>query len=114
MQLDTYQTRATATAFYPGHDDGSSIEGLSYVTMGLVGEAGEIANKVKKIIRDNGGVIDGITRTQVLAELGDVLWYVALIAEQLGYPLHLVAAWNLQKLADRAERGVLEGSGDNR
>lgn len=114
MQLDHYQTKAASTAFYPGCDDPSSIEGLTYATMGLAGEAGEISNKVKKIIRDLDGVIDGVTKAQIIDELGDVLWYVAILANQLGYPLHLVADWNIAKLADRAANGTLQGSGDNR
>ncbi|AWY03865.1 MazG-like nucleotide pyrophosphohydrolase [Gordonia phage Nedarya] len=114
MELNAYQTRAAATAIYPGRDDPSDILGLAYTAMGLSGEAGEILNKTKKIIRDNDGVIDGIVKTKIIAELGDVLWYTALVANQLGYPLQLVADWNLEKLAGRAERGTLQGSGDVR
>ncbi|MCB1972562.1 MAG: nucleoside triphosphate pyrophosphohydrolase family protein [Geminicoccaceae bacterium] len=110
MELNDYQTRAHATSL------NVEIGGdwLLYPVLGLLGEAGEIANKVKKIHRDNGG---GITLEQALElrkELGDVLWYVAELATQLGTTLDFVAHDNLLKLADRAERGTLKGSGDDR
>lgn len=114
MQLNDYQAEAALTAIYPDSHDTSSILGLSYTVMGLAGEAGEIANKTKKILRDNDGVITGITQTQIASELGDVLWYVAMTANQLGYPLEVIATWNLNKLAGRADNGTLQGSGDNR
>lgn len=109
-----YQQGATATAIYPGAGDVDSVDGLSYATLGLVGEAGEIANKVKKILRDGDGVITADNRVDLSKELGDVCWYMAALATQIGYPLALVAEANLLKLQDRAERGVLQGSGDQR
>ena len=83
-------------------------QGLAYTTLGLAGEAGEIANKVKKVIRD-GRSTDGISD-----ELGDVLWYLAAVANELGADLGDIANNNLKKLADRQARNVLGGSGDNR
>lgn len=114
MHLDDYQSSAAETAIYPDSHDTSSIIGLSYTVMGLAGEAGEIANKVKKILRDNDGVITGTHQAQIASELGDVLWYVAMVAEQIAYPLDYIAQLNLNKLAGRAEAGTLQGSGDNR
>lgn len=102
IYFSQYQSKANETAIFPKE------VALSYVTLGLVGEAGEIANKVKKVIRD-GRSTDGIAD-----ELGDVLWYLAVLAETLGEDLGQIADKNLQKLASRKERGVLGGSGDNR
>ena len=81
---------------------------------GLTGEAGEVADKVKKVIRDRGGVFDADTREAIKLELGDVLWYVAQLASELGYDLNEVADANLQKLSSRAARGRIGGSGDQR
>jgi len=109
-----YQRRAETTAIYPGAGDPSSARGLAYVTLGLAGEAGEIANKVKKILRDDAGHVGEAVRAKLADELGDVLWYVANLATQLGVNLNAVADANLAKLADRQARGVLQGSGDQR
>jgi NTP pyrophosphatase (non-canonical NTP hydrolase) len=109
-----YEFATAETAIYPGAGDKDSYEGLSYATLGLVGEAGEIANKVKKIARDNEGVITREHRDKLAEELGDVMWYVAQLARQIHYRLEEVCRTNVNKLADRAERGVLQGSGDNR
>ncbi|CAA79413.1 MazG-like pyrophosphatase [Fromanvirus L5] len=114
MHVDIYQIAASDTAIYPGAGDCDSIEGLSYVTMGLVGEAGEIANKVKKILRDKDGVITQENRDDLQAELGDVMWYVAQLANQLDVWLSTVTQRNLNKLQSRKDRGVIQGSGDNR
>ena len=110
MQMNEYQTQATATAIYPGK--GTAL-GLAYVGLGL-GEAGEVQGKIKKILRDNGGEITQETRVAIAKELGDVLWYVAMVAEELDFGLQHIARLNLAKLADRADRGVLGGSGDER
>ena len=80
----------------------------------MTGEAGEVADKVKKVIRDRGGVFDADTREAIKLELGDVLWYVAQLASELGYDLDEVAEANLQKLSSRAARGRIGGSGDQR
>ena len=108
MTLSEYQDQALKTAVYPQN------VGLAYTTMGLVGEAGEIANKVKKIYRDNGGEITSEQEDQIAKELGDVLWYIAAVAYEIGYRLDDVATMNLEKLASRKERGVISGSGDER
>tara|TARA_Y100000385_G_scaffold263493_1_gene296034 strand:- start:993 stop:1313 length:321 start_codon:yes stop_codon:yes gene_type:complete len=106
MRLNDYQIQANKTAIYP--------EGLNYPILGLAGEAGEICNKYKKIIRDKGGEVDVNDLDQLAKELGDVLWYVAQIASELGTDLETVAKVNLMKLGDRKDRGVLGGSGDER
>lgn len=114
MNFLDYQHGTATTAIYPGAGDMGSVTGLSYVTLGLTGEAGEIANKVKKILRDSNGEITTAHRTVLAAELGDILWYVSQLATQLGVPLEDIARQNLSKLADRKERGTLGGSGDTR
>jgi NTP pyrophosphatase (non-canonical NTP hydrolase) len=109
MDFKTYQEKSRKTALYP--DAGKNIV---YPTLGLTGEAGEIANKVKKISRDEGGVLTEETRSKITDELGDVLWYVAQLATELGVALDAVAEKNIEKLYSRLERGTLHGSGDNR
>lgn len=109
MQLSDYQQRSRATAVYP--DAGSN---LTYPALGLCGEAGEAAEKVKKALRDDGGVLTEERRAALAAELGDVLWYVAQLATEAGLDLDEIAGDNLSKLLSRQERGVLAGSGDSR
>ncbi len=108
MKLNEYQKHAESTAQYP--DD----EGLYYTALGLAGEAGEYCDKLKKVIRDQDGNLTECRREALMKELGDVLWYVANAAAELGYKLENVAEANLSKLFDRKERGVIKGSGDNR
>ena len=112
--FDQYQFEAGKTAIYPGAGNSDSYEGLAYAAMGLAGEAGEILNKVKKILRDQGGVISDDNREVVADELADVLWYAAQLATQLDFALGYLARRNLAKLKSRQERGVLQGSGDKR
>ncbi len=109
MDLNKYQEQSKKTALYP-----SQGSNLVYPTLGLVGEAGEIANKVKKIERDNKGVLSEKKRKEIQAELGDVLWYVAQLATELNISLDRVAQNNLDKLLSRLDRGTLHGDGDNR
>ncbi len=111
MTMDDYQRRAMKTAIYP--DPGKPV-GLYYTALGLAGEAGEVANDVKKVIRDNAGVLDGPRRLAISREIGGVLWYCAALAKELGYTLGDIAADNLDVLASRAERGKITGSGSNR
>lgn len=85
-----------------------------YPTLGLCGEAGEVADKVKKVIRDDNGVFSDPVRESLKLELGDVLWYVAQLASELGFDLDTIARANLEKLASRAARNVIAGSGDQR
>lgn len=109
--MDTYQFGALETAIYPGQ--GGSA-GLTYAVLGLTNEAGEVAGKLKKIMRDKGWELDYEDRQEMVDELGDVLWYLTAVADELQHDLAEVAEQNLAKLADRAQRGVLGGSGDNR
>ena len=109
MEMNSYQSAARKTATYP--DVGRNP---IYPTLGLTGEAGEVAEKVKKVIRDREGVFDTDTREAIKLELGDVLWYVAQLSSELGYDLNAVAEANLQKLSSRAARGRIGGSGDQR
>jgi NTP pyrophosphatase (non-canonical NTP hydrolase) len=109
MDLNAYQDAARLTALYP--DVGNNP---IYPTLGLSGEAGEVADKVKKVLRDRNGQFDDSVRAEIALELGDVLWYVAQLASELGYELEDVANQNLQKLRDRSSRGQLKGSGDHR
>ncbi len=109
MQLSDYQRDSRATAVYP--DAGNN---LVYPTLGLSGEAGEVAEKVKKLLRDDGGVLTAERREALGKELGDVLWYVAQVATEAGLELEAVAAANLDKLRSRRDRDVLRGSGDDR
>jgi NTP pyrophosphatase (non-canonical NTP hydrolase) len=87
---------------------------IVYPTLGLAGEAGEVAGKVKKIFRDGGGVVTDADRAALALELGDVLWYLSELCTRLGISLTDVAERNIAKLADRAARGVLGGDGDQR
>lgn len=109
MDLNAYQQGARATARYP--DVGSNP---IYPTLGLCGEAGEVADKVKKVLRDQGGDFSPEAREALKLELGDVLWYVAQLSSELGFDLEDIAASNLGKLASRAARNVIAGSGDDR
>lgn len=103
MTFKQYQDLARVTAIYPKE------QMIVYPALGLAGEAGEVAEKVKKWIRD--GKLD---REAIEKELGDVLWYIAAIAGDLDLDMDHVAEMNIQKLADRAARGKIQGSGDNR
>ena len=109
MELNHYQRESRKTALYP--DVGSNA---IYPTLGLVGEAGEVADKVKKILRDKKGLFDEKSKDEIKFELGDVLWYISQLASELGYELEEVADANLKKLNSRRSRGKIKGSGDNR
>ena len=87
---------------------------MTYPALGLCGEAGEVAEKVKKTLRDDGGVLSDERREALSRELGDVLWYLSQLATEAGLDLEEIAAENLDKLLSRQERGVLRGSGDER
>lgn len=113
MTFDEYQQKSRATAKYPAKD-GNFSHNLTYPVMGLASEAGEVAGKVKKVLRDNGGVIDAAWLGEIKGELGDVLWYVTQISTELGLSMKEVASSNLEKLLSRLERGKIAGSGDNR
>jgi len=109
MNLNEYQTKSRKTAKYPDVD-----KNFLYPTLGLCGETGEVAEKIKKVLRDKGGTLDETTKTELKKELGDVLWYLSQLATELGLSLDDIAADNIEKLYSRLERGVIHGSGDNR
>lgn len=108
MSFNEYQTRTSWTAVYPQE------KALEYLALGLVSEAGEVAGKAKKVIRDYEGVVGDEMREALKAEIGDVLWYAAQLCTLLGYNMSTVAKANLDKLAQRQEAGTIKGSGDNR
>tara|TARA_R110000824_G_scaffold8429_8_gene38210 strand:- start:2358 stop:2687 length:330 start_codon:yes stop_codon:yes gene_type:complete len=109
MELNDYQEEAKKTAIYP-----HAGQNIIYPVLGLCGEAGEVAEKIKKAIRDEGGAISLERASALKYELGDVLWYVAIIANELGVTLDDVADANIEKLASRKNRDKISGSGDNR
>lgn len=107
--FDKYQKTCSKTAVYP--NIGSNF---IYPTLGLTDEAGEVAGKVKKVIRDNGGVMDEKRKKDIKKEMGDVLWYLAQLATELNLKLSDIASANVKKLTSRHLRGKIHGSGDNR
>src|SRR4051812_8575098 len=109
MTLEEYQRESKKTAIYPQEHR------IVYPTLGLTGEAGEVAEKIKKLLRL--GLLQNIEAEQmqgIAKELGDVLWYLAQLATELGLDLEQIAKMNLEKLASRQERNVLHSAGDNR
>lgn len=106
--LNEYQKGALETAFFPEQYK------IIYPTLGLTGEAGEVADKVKKIIRDKDGILTQTDEIEIAKELGDVLWYIAVLSDKLGFTLQEVAQMNYDKLKSRQQRNKLSGNGDNR
>jgi len=109
MNFDEYQKKARKTAVY-----NNAGKNYIYPTLGLVGESGEVAEIVKRVVRDPKGKIDNIKKKEIEKELGDVLWYISQLAAELGLSLDKIAQNNIKKLADRKTRGVLHGKGNNR
>ena len=120
LQINEYQRDAHETADYPEGKVIDTKEGVEhyinyiYPALGLAEEAGEVAGKYAKAVRDNAGVIDEERKKEIIKELGDVLWFVSELCTNLGVALSDVAQKNLDKLASRKERGMIHGSGDNR
>ena len=106
--LDMYQKVALTTAIYPRE------QAIIYPTLGLTGEAGEVANKVKKIIRDGSNKNDDRMVSEIKSEIGDCLWYIAVLANDFNIKLSDIASANIEKLATRKSKGTIHGSGDNR
>jgi len=109
LTLNDYQMKAESTAIYP--NKGNNIV---YPTLGLSGEAGECSEKVKKLIRDFDGILTDEYKEKIAKELGDVLWYVAMLAHEIKYDLQTIAEMNLEKLSSRKTRNQLQGNGDDR
>jgi len=109
MQLNEYQDKARVYAIYP------EDYRITYPALGLVGEAGEVANKVKKIMRGDVKPEDmEQKKLEVASEIGDVLWYCAALAQDIGISLSVIATQNLDKLENRKQRDAIHGDGDNR
>ena len=106
--LDMYQQVAKTTAIYPRE------QAIIYPTLGLTGEAGEVANKVKKIIRDGSDSKDEKLVSEIKAEIGDCLWYIAVLADDFNIKLSDIASANIEKLALRQKNNTIHGSGDDR
>jgi NTP pyrophosphatase (non-canonical NTP hydrolase) len=109
MNFQEYQEKSRKTAIYP--DAGNNIV---YPSLGLCGETGEVAEKMKKVIRDDGGIVSDEKKEEIKKELGDVLWYVSQLASELNLSFDEIAEGNINKLYDRMERNKLGGSGDDR
>lgn len=109
MTAEFYEMKAGQTAIFPKY------KALEYLALGLTSEAGEVAGKVKKLIRD-GEDMEGfeLKKIAIASEIGDVLWYCAMLAKEVGVPLNDIMKENLRKLHGRKVRGTLHGSGDNR
>jgi len=109
MTFEEYQKKSRKTAIYPGKDNN-----FVYPTLGLVGEAGEVAEKIKKVLRDDGNKLNKERLSDIEDEMGDVLWYMAQLATELNLNLSKIAQKNLKKLKSRKMRGKLHGDGDHR
>jgi NTP pyrophosphatase (non-canonical NTP hydrolase) len=109
MDFDKYQKLARKTAVYPNIGNN-----YIYPTLGLASEAGELAGKIKKIIRDDEGKITTEKKKEIKKELGDVLWYLAQLSTELKISFSKIAKENIIKLSSRKRRNKLHGSGDNR
>lgn len=108
MTLNDYQKSAQETAIYPNDNN------ISYLALAICGEAGELADKVKKVIRDKHGQFYQPDIAAIALELGDIMWYAANLAHTLGFSLEDIARMNLDKIKDRVARGTLQGNGDYR
>lgn len=110
MELLSYQNQAKRTAVYPSNH---TIIGLMYVTLGLTGESGEIANNVKKTVRDDNGILTDDRKDQIIDELGDVLWYISMLCYEIDVSLETVALRNLAKLRKRQRENKLHDKDRN-
>lgn len=113
MDFGDYQYEARKTAIYPQgfYPDGYR---MLYPALGLAGECGEVAENVKKMVRDDGGILTPERKSKLMKEMGDVLWYLANLAEDCGFELGTVAEVNIHKLRERKRQNTLQGSGDDR
>jgi NTP pyrophosphatase (non-canonical NTP hydrolase) len=109
MNFKEYQILSRKTAIYPNKG-----RNLSYPALGLCGESGEVAEKVKKLLRDKKGKLDSEAKKEIVKELGDVLWYLSALSSELKINLEEVAKININKLSNRKKKNKIQGSGDNR
>jgi NTP pyrophosphatase (non-canonical NTP hydrolase) len=109
MEFKEYESIIEKTAIYPNRGNN-----IIYPTLGLVGESGEVAEKVKKLIRDEKGVVNEEFKANIKKELGDVLWYITALSLEIGFSLESIAEANISKLIKRRETNTLSGSGDHR
>ena len=114
LTFNDYQKQAITTDKFGGGRHDASDPAFMAKVLGLCGEAGEVAEKFKKIIRDKDGKLDAEDKVEIAKELGDVLWYNAIIANYLDIEFADIAQANLKTLASRKNRGKISGSGDNR
>lgn len=108
LSLNDYQRKALETAIFP------TDEKIGYLVIALCGEAGEVADKVKKVFRDKDGIFGEADNKAIALELGDLLWYAANLAHAINYDLSEIAQLNIDKINGRLERGTLHGSGGTR
>ncbi|MBM6993827.1 MAG: nucleoside triphosphate pyrophosphohydrolase family protein [Prevotella sp.] len=108
MEMNEYQEQALSTAVYP------QALRIVYPALGLAGETGEVADKVKKEVRDRAAAFSPETRVEIAKELGDVMWYIAAMAHDLGFSLEEIAQMNVAKVFSRKNRNQIHGEGDNR
>jgi NTP pyrophosphatase (non-canonical NTP hydrolase) len=117
MTGNEFQLATRGTAIYQGANQ-KTPEAVVYCALGLSGEAGEVSEKLKRLVRKSGfsalAAMDEDTRASIMKEIGDVCWYVARLADELGHDLDVVLRANTEKLLSRKDRGVLHGDGDNR
>jgi NTP pyrophosphatase (non-canonical NTP hydrolase) len=111
MDFDEYMEKASVTATFTGKQKDHQ---LMYLALGICGESGEIAEKIKKIVRNDEGVISDEKRELIKLEIGDVLWYLSQLARTLGLSFEEVAVANIEKIMDRHSRGVIKSEGDTR
>ncbi len=111
MDFNEYQEKASVTATFTGKQEEHQ---LMYLALGVCGESGEIAEKIKKMIRNDNGIITDETRALLKLEIGDVLWYLSQLSSVLGFSFDDAAQANIEKIMDRRARGVIKSSGDTR
>lgn len=109
MTFDEYQIESRKTAQYPDKDNN-----YLYPVLGLCGESGEVAEKFKKLIRDHNSTLSEEYKAEIKKELGDIVWYIAQIATELGISFEDIAQTNIEKIMSRLERSQINGNGDNR
>lgn len=111
MNLNEYQQFTINSAFFT---ENKNIDFLSYLTIGISGESGELANKVKKIYRDKRGIVDNEDKEHLALELGDIIWYISVLAKKLGFTIDELLQMNVDKINRRIKNKTQEGSGDER